>query len=62
MVGGGVRFESGRGLHNPSGERDLAEIDRDDERLSERLVVGSAREDPVLGRKLDARDLVVVET
>jgi hypothetical protein len=45
-----------------SRERDLAEIDRDDERLSERLVVGSAREDPVLGRKLDARDLVVVET
>jgi hypothetical protein len=46
-------------LHG-SGERDLAEIDRDDEGLVERLAVGGAREDPVLGGELDARDLLVV--
>src|SRR6185436_20299531 len=44
----------------PSAERDLAEIDRDDEGLGERLAVGRAREDPVLGGKADARDLLVV--
>jgi hypothetical protein len=42
------------------GERDVAEIDRDDEGLGERLAVGVAREDPVLGGEPDARHVVVV--
>src|SRR2546422_9842601 len=38
------------------GERDLAEIDRDDQGLGEGLAVGGTQEDPVLGGGLDARD------
>ena len=41
-----------------SGEHDLAEIDRDEQGLGQRLAVGGAWKDPVLGGEPDARPLV----
>jgi len=43
------------GRRRRSGERDFAQIDRDDERLGERLAVRCPREDPVPGGELYAR-------
>jgi hypothetical protein len=55
-----LRFgQPGFGLQRlRAAEHDLAEIDRHDEGLVERLAVGGAREDPVLGN--DAATLLEV--
>jgi len=45
--------------HGGSGEWNLAQIDRDDEGLRERLSEGIPREDPMPRGELDPTDLVV---